>query len=501
VDSNYLIQAIAQCERAIAQKLDLESWQAACRNLGNLLQGMGRFDRAIVWHSWALEQQPNLVEVYAQLGELYILEENWSGAIELYRQALKYAPNSVQIYSNLAQLYGQLGQREQEMESWYKAAELNPSLVNPQGYYKLGKAFESKGKIAEAIVCYQRASSGAGGLVAANYDLGEIWLRQGQLEAAKSCYEKILAVEPNEARAQYKLGTIYLETKRFEEAIDRFRQTIKIAPEFPWAYRDLVKTFLLLQRWDEAIATCYAIINLVEAYPWVYVQLGNALREKGRIAEAAANFQKACSARGWQECSDKNYFFTQDIFSYRIPIWETYLQPRIESRARVRSSVATVRHSAAIAALEVGCYQGMSACWLLDKILTHPESKLTCLEETFDRKLTENIAKTQVDFKVTCLSQDVSQSLAALESNSFDLINLQDKHKLSDRAERNTSLAWKLLKVGGLIVFNDYGWTNPAYPEQNPQLGIDRFLNSIAGQWELVHQVAQAYQFIVCKKS
>jgi tetratricopeptide (TPR) repeat protein len=487
VDSNYLIQAIAQCERAIARELDLESWQAACRNLGNLLQGMGRFDRAIVWHSWALEQQPNLVEVYAQLGELYILEENWSGAIELYRQALNYAPNSVQIHSNLAQLYGQLGQRDREMESWYKAAELNPNLVNPQGYYKLGKAFENKGKISEAIVCYQRASSGSSGLVAANYDLGEIWLRQGQLESAKSCYEKILAVEPNEARAQYKLGTIYLETKRFEEAIDCFRQTIKIAPEFPWAYRDLVKTFLLLQKWDEAIATCYAIINLVEAYPWVYVQLGNALREKGRIAEAAANFQKACSARGWQECSDKNYFFTQDIFSYRIPLWETYLQPRIEHGA--------------IAALEVGSYQGMSTCWLLDKILTHPHSQLTCLDEAFERKFTENIAKTQVDLKVTCLSGEVSQSLAALQSKSFDLINLQDKRKLSDLVEQNTTLAWKLLKVGGLIVFNDYGWTNPAYPEQNPQLGIDRFLNSIAGQWELVHQAAQAYQFIVCKTS
>ncbi len=487
MDSNYLSQAISQCERAIASELEPESWQAACRNLGNLLQGMGRFDRAIIWHSWALEKQPNLVEVYSQLGELYILDENWSAAIALYHQALKYQPGSVQIYSSLAQLYGQLGQRELEMDCWYKAAELNPNLVNSQGYYKLGKAFESKGKTQEAIVCYQRASSGSSGLVAANYDLGEIWLRQGQLESAKTCYEKILAVEPNEARAQYKLGTIYLEAKRFDEAIACFRQTIKIAPEFPWAYRDLVKTFLQLQKWDEAIATCYAIINLVEPYPWVYVQLGNALREKGRVAEAAANFQKACSLRGWQECSAKNYFFTQDIFSYRIPIWETYLQPRIESKA--------------IAALEVGCYQGMSACWLLDKILTHPDSQLTCIEETFERKLTENIAKTKVDFKVTYLSGDVSQSLASLTSNSLDLIELQDKYKLSERVEQNTALAWKLLKVGGLMVFNDYGWTNPAYPEQNPQLGIDRFLNSIADRWELVHQASQAYQLIVGKKS
>lgn len=487
MDSSYLNQAILQCEQALETKLDNpEKWQAAFRNLGNLLQGMGQFERAIVWHSLALEQQPNLVEVYCQLGELYTAEENWLAALNAWEKALQYQPNSVQIYSNLAQIHGRLQQREAEMDCWYRATELNPDLVNSKGYYKLAKAFEQRGKLEEAVNCYQRASKGEDALIPASYDLGDLYLRQGKLESAQSTYETILMNAPDEARAQYKLGTIYLQKKRFEEAIEHFRQTIKNAPEFPWAYRDLVKTFLQLKKWDEAIATCYAILNLVEEYPWVYVQLGNALREKGRIVEAAANFQKACESRGWKQCSQNDYFFTQDIFSYRIPFWETHLKHLGELEE--------------IQVLEIGSYEGMSACWLLDLILTHPNDRLICIEENFNRRFQENIAKTGVKEKVICLEGDVHQSIASLSPDSFDLVNLQEKRKLANRVQQNATLVWQLLKTGGMIVFNDYGWSNPGYPEQNPQQGIEHFLDSIKGQWELIHHAPQAYQLIICKK-
>lgn len=487
MDSSYLIQAILQCEQALENKSgDSENWQAAFRNLGNLLQGMGQFDRAIVWHSLALEHEPNLVEAYSQLGELYIVEENWSSALTSFQQAAQYQPNSVQIQSHLAQVYGQLGQRDAEMESWYQATQLNPNLVNCKGYYKLAKAFEQKGKINEAIDCYEKARQGEPTSIPANYDLAEIYLRQGKLEQATTCYQAILAVDANEARAQYKLGTICLQQQHYEEAIDYFRQTIKNSPDFPWAYRDLVKTFLQLQKWDEAIATCYAIINLVEPYPWVYVQLGNALREKGRIAEAVTNFQQACVTRGWHQCSDHEYFFTQDIFSYRIPIWQKHVQPLFKDRQ--------------LNAIQVGCYQGMSACWLLDRLMTHSSAKLTCIEQNYQRKFVENIAKTQAESKVTMLKGDIHQLLASLTPNSFDLVNLQDRCKLIDHIQQDIALAWKLLKIDGVAIFNDYGWRNPAYPEHNPQQGIDRFLQAIAGQWELIHQAPQAYQFIVRKR-
>lgn len=485
MDSSYLLQAIIECEQTVNDKdEDKDKQQTAFKNLGNLLQGMGEFDRAIVWHSLALEKEVNLAEIYCQIGELHILEKNWSAALVSFESALEYMPDSARIYSSLAQINGHLQRKDAEMNCWYKATEINPNLVNSTGYYKLGKALEQKGKINEALTCYEKASAGEKGLVVARYDLGDIYQRQGKLKQAATIYESILATQPEEARAQYKLGTVYLQQGNFESAIDAFRQTISKAPEFPWAYSDLVKTFLRLGKWDEAISTCYAILNLVEEYPWVYGHLGNALREKGRFIEAAANFQQACKHRGWSECVTKEYFFTQDIFSYRLKTWS-------ETLAAIANKPTQ--------ALEVGCYQGMSSCWMLDKILTNESSTLICFDNRFEQYFRENITKSGFESKVTCQEGNVQELLANCTANSFDLINLQDRKKLSDYVAKNTELAWKLLKSGGLMIFNSYGWRNPKNPQQNPKAGIDSFLNSIPNHWQIVHRSPQTFQLFIRK--
>lgn len=485
MDNSYLAQAINQCEQAIEVVEDQpQAWQTAFRNLGNLLQGQAEFDRAIVWHSLASDSELNLPEALSQLGELHVMRQNWSAALKSFEKALEYLPNSARVYSSLAQINNQLQRQDAEMECWYKATQLNPKLVNQQGYHKLGKAFAQRGKISEAIDCYQQATAQGEGTVGAFFDLGELYQRQGKLDEAEAIYQRILVAEPTEARAQYKLGTVYLQKQSFDQAIACFRQAIKDAPDFPYAYRDLVKTFLITKRWDEAISTCYAIINLVEEYPWVYSHLGNALREKGRLPEAAANFQKACEQRGWQQCLANDYFFTVDIFSHRIKLWSEQLKSLMGTEVN---------------ALEVGSYQGMSSCWLLDAVLTNPGSKLTCIDRNFEPKFQENISKTGAESKVTILKGDIHPLMAELIPDSFDLINLQDRSKSSSHSETNTQFAWKLLKSGGIIIFNFYGWRNPQDPQQDPRAGIDRFLTSVKHQWQPVHLSPSIFQLIIRK--
>ena len=481
---SYLAQTMIECEQAItAEQDDSAAWQTAFRNLGNLLQGRADFERAIVWHSLASDSKLNLAEAYSQLGELYVQEASWSAALNSFEKALALVPKSARIYSALAQINGQLNRKEAEMDCWYRATQLNPNLINQSGYYKLGKTLEQRGKIPEAIACYQKATAEGQGVVAAFFDLGEIYQRQRKLDDAQAMYEKILAADPTEARAQYKLGTVYLQKRSFDEAIACFRQTIKNAPDFPWSYRDLVKTFLMTQRWDEAISTCHAILNLVEEYPWIYSHLGNALREKGRLSEAAASFRQACQHRGWQGCTAKDYYFTVDIFSHRISLWSEHLQPFVGKVVKV---------------LEVGSYQGMSSCWMLDRVLTHPQSQLTCIDSSFDSTFRENIVKTSAESQVTMFEGDIHQ-LMADTPNSFDLINLQDRCKLSQHTEENTRLAWQLLKPGGLIIFSYYGWRDPQDATQNPTQGIDRFLQPIKEQWQSVHFSPPICQLIIRK--
>ena len=486
MSSKYLIQSVSNCAAAFATEQDNpQNWQATCRDLGNLLQGMGRFDEAITWHSLALESQPNLAEIYAQLGSLYAKEESWDEAIAFFNNALKSQPNSFPIYSSLAQIYGQMGNRELETECWCKAVELKPDLINAQGYYKLGMALEEQGKIDEALECYQKACDREESLLPAYYKLAEKRLQQKDLDAAKDCIEHIIQQDFAQYQAHYQLGRILACQGEFESAIAEFRQTIKLDPEFNWAYSSLIDVFLQQQKWDEAISTCHAILNLIAEFPWVYSSLGNALRGKKKISEAVAAYQKSYALRGWNECLTNNYFVPVDQFTHRIALFEKHLLP--------------LANQENFSVLEVGSPFGINACWLLDKVLTHPSAKFTCLDNQLSKILKENIAKTGAQEKVTLQEQPISDYLGSLKPQSFDLAIFQDRRNTWESVNKNIVLLWKLVKLGGIIVFGDYGWQHPQNPEKNPQKGIDLFLNSIPSKWELIALPPRGFQLIIKK--
>lgn len=46
------------------------------------------------------------------------------------------------------------------------------------------------------------------------------------------------------------------------------------------------------------------------------------------------------------------------------------------------------------------------------------------------------------------------------------------------------------------MIFDDYVWSDPKFPGEDPRLGIDAFLSSIAGEFEKLHQ---QYQLIIRK--
>jgi predicted O-methyltransferase YrrM len=83
-----------------------------------------------------------------------------------------------------------------------------------------------------------------------------------------------------------------------------------------------------------------------------------------------------------------------------------------------------------------------------------------------------------------------------LPLESFDFIYIDGSHMAEDVLE-DAVLAWRLLKPGGLIIFDDYVWRLDHPPEKRPRLAIDAFYRFYANQIEVVHN---AYQLILRKK-
>ena len=76
--------------------------------------------------------------------------------------------------------------------------------------------------------------------------------------------------------------------------------------------------------------------------------------------------------------------------------------------------------------------------------------------------------------------------------NSYDFIYIDGSHRSPDVLEDGI-LCFRLLKAGGIMIFDDYDWPTYAGTLDNPRFGIDSFLDNYAGQYAVLfkdYQVA-----------
>lgn len=220
------------------------------------------------------------------------------------------------------------------------------------------------------------------------------------------------------------------------------------------------------------------------------------------------NFVTKPFSRRWQQHKDRAAAFAatskatlhldHDWFSMHIPLWlEAFETLHIRSRTPLEC-------------LEIGSWQGLSAAFILGEL---PAARLTCVdtwqgadehrdstattaeilsavERTFDANLAPHRDR---------LTKFRSTSLAFFSGHvrpeAFDLIYVDGSHHVDD-VLIDALMAFEMLRVGGMMVFDDYFWRYYADAMANPAAAINAFLRLKAEQLRIV---SHHYQLIVTK--
>jgi predicted O-methyltransferase YrrM len=151
----------------------------------------------------------------------------------------------------------------------------------------------------------------------------------------------------------------------------------------------------------------------------------------------------------------------------------------------------------------------MSAVWMLQNILTHEDSNITCIDpftgneehsnqeklnlyERFKRNVIDNFPES----KVTVMREysDAALTQLGLSGKSYDIIYIDGDH-IAPQVYRDAVLAWPLLKSDGtgIMIFDDYLWNTFPEPIKCPKMGIDAFLNLYEGEYEILHKDYQVF--------
>lgn len=152
-----------------------------------------------------------------------------------------------------------------------------------------------------------------------------------------------------------------------------------------------------------------------------------------------------------------------------------------------------------VTGLELGTWQGESAEWMLENVFTHREARYCCVD-TFEGSEEHKLA----GMDCSTLETDTRERLrrfghraqifkglshAAMKTmfsrDQFDFIYVDAAHDAMN-VMRDSVLAFDLLKPGGVILWDDYGWHVFTDPVDCPQMAIDAFIGCYAKQLEVI---------------
>jgi SAM-dependent methyltransferase len=178
----------------------------------------------------------------------------------------------------------------------------------------------------------------------------------------------------------------------------------------------------------------------------------------------------------------KAYAFSDDWFTEAIPVWEKALEE--------------FRGEPDIHYLEIGVFEGRSVIWALENILTHPTARLTGIDPfigDFKNTYVQNIARTGMANKVTTIEGFSQEALRGLPLASFDIVYIDGSHAADDVLE-DAVLSWRLLKEGGILIFDDYLWGGNSADFPFPAINV--FHRFYGHHFDVIHN---GYQVILKK--
>jgi len=158
--------------------------------------------------------------------------------------------------------------------------------------------------------------------------------------------------------------------------------------------------------------------------------------------------------------------------------------------------------------LEIGCYEGLSTNWFLDNILTGAGASIVCVD-TFEGSAEHAgidssglhktfLANTAHAAKRLAVYQGRSDIYCAQHAHDyFDIIYVDGSHAVEDIL-LDALLGWRLLKVDGIMVFDDYAWGHQIAECLRPKVAIDAFVRAYEPRLRVV---AHDYQYVVRKIS
>ena len=187
------------------------------KNIGDSWLAIGQLEKASESYVKALEIDPNVPNLYADLAFISRQREDFSTAIDSYKKALEFKYNS-EWQRGLAYSYWS---NKQELDAIY-------AFDKVEDYAISGFIFQTRGQFDEAILSYEKAISNNPKDHKVRFNLAQIYYSQNDLAKASEAYEALLEQKPNDSEVIFLLASIRQEQDDLDAAMAYYDEIIRI---------------------------------------------------------------------------------------------------------------------------------------------------------------------------------------------------------------------------------------------------------------------------------
>jgi tetratricopeptide (TPR) repeat protein len=262
------------------------AWQTASPEVlqhmqaGSDAEKSGHFVQAIAEFRKVTELEPQAAEGFLRLGQAYLENRDYSGAIPPLKQALKLSPELRPAHQLLG--YALLA-------SGY-APQAIPHLEKAQDEAALGIAQLDSGDLAKAVTNLQAALAKHPNDPDLLYYFGRA---SGLL--SKQSIDNLLAAYPDSARAHQAMAENYYVLRQMPQAEREFQEAIKLRPDIPKLHLELGLVYAGSSQWSKAEEAFRAETKLQPGNAEAAYRLGNALLQQGKVKEARSELTRSDS--------------------------------------------------------------------------------------------------------------------------------------------------------------------------------------------------------------
>ena len=198
----------------------------------------GRLQLAEHIYKSILKDDPDNPDANHLLGVLAYQVGKHDIAAQLISKAILKDASQAPYLNNLGLALQAQGKLEEALLAYQEATTIKPDYTD--AHNNRGIVLQAQGRLEEALAAHQQVVAIKPDFAGGHNNRGIVLQAQGKLEEAMAAYQQAIAINPDFADAHNNRGNALQAQTRIEEALAAYRQTIAIKPDFARAYSNLL---------------------------------------------------------------------------------------------------------------------------------------------------------------------------------------------------------------------------------------------------------------------